>query len=75
MATITVSSASEHGEPMSEKPMPWTGNVAIANIGLSGQAIMGGRWEHHRRQLLQQFKRDAELRQRPWPLPSRGWKL
>ena len=56
MATIAVSSASEQGEPVSETPMPWAGSVAIANIGLDGQAIMGAKWKRHRETLLQQFK-------------------
>ena len=41
---------------MSETPMSWAGNVAIANIGLDGHAIMGARWQRHRARLLQQFK-------------------
>ena len=41
---------------MSETPMPWTGSVAIANIGLDGRAIMGMKWQRHRRKLLKQFK-------------------
>ena len=34
----------------------WAGSVAIANIGLDGQAIMGANWHRHREKLLQQFK-------------------
>ena len=56
MAAIAVSSASEYGEPMRETPMPWTGSVAIANIGLGGRAIMGMKWQRHRNKLLKQFK-------------------
>ena len=41
---------------MSKTPMPWAGSVAIANIGLDGQAIMGTKWQRHCRKLLQQFK-------------------
>ena len=41
---------------MSETPMPWAGNVAIANIGLDGQAIMITTWQRHCSRLLQQFK-------------------
>ena len=41
---------------MSETPMPWAGSVAIANIGLDGQAIMGTTWKRHRTTLLQQLK-------------------
>ena len=37
---------------MNETPMSWAGNVAIANIGLDGQAIMGAKWQRHRGRLL-----------------------
>ena len=41
---------------MRETPMSWAGSVAIANIGLDGQAIMGAKWQRHRGRLLRQFK-------------------
>ena len=41
-------------EPRLE-PMAWSGSLAIANIGLSGEAIMGSRWDRHRAQLRDQF--------------------
>ena len=41
-------------EPRLE-PMAWSGSLAIANIGLSGHAIMGNNWERHRAQLRDQF--------------------
>ena len=41
---------------MREAPMMWAGSIAIANIGLDGQAIMGAKWQRHREMLLQQFK-------------------
>ena len=40
---------------MSEAPLMWAGRVAIANVGLDGEAIMGPKWEKHREKLLRQF--------------------
>ena len=31
---------------MSGAPLMWTGSVAIANVGLDGEAIMGPKWEN-----------------------------
>ena len=41
---------------MREAPLMWAGRVAIANVGLDGEAIMGARWGKHREKILQQFQ-------------------
>ena len=36
-------------------PEEWSGSLAIANIGLSGRAIMGRKWPRHRAKLFKQL--------------------
>ena len=44
-------------QPMAKHAVPeeWSGSLAIANIGLSGQAIMGTKWPRHRAKLFMQL--------------------